>query len=115
MVRSADVIAVKGLRKEYQTPLGRAYSADLPINSGMPEIAAALAELRPASTPPWSADTAAARCDYVAWNALVQVEVAPGVPALLELRLPEEIISPTTTLSAIREQALRRRGGAKEP
>jgi len=32
-------------------------------------------------------------------------------PALLELRLSEEVITPTTTLSAIREQALKNRGG----
>jgi acetolactate synthase-1/2/3 large subunit len=34
--------------------------------------------------------------------------LAAGVPALIELRLPQEVITPTTTLSAIREQALRR-------
>jgi acetolactate synthase-1/2/3 large subunit len=30
-----------------------------------------------------------------------------GLPALLELRLPEEVITPITTISAIREQALK--------
>jgi acetolactate synthase-1/2/3 large subunit len=40
--------------------------------------------------------------------------VASGVPALLELRLSEELITPNTTLSAIREQALKRRGTAKD-
>ncbi|HEY6910678.1 MAG TPA: thiamine pyrophosphate-dependent enzyme, partial [Myxococcales bacterium] len=34
--------------------------------------------------------------------------LAAGVPALVELRLPQEVITPTTTLSAIREQALRK-------
>jgi acetolactate synthase-1/2/3 large subunit len=34
--------------------------------------------------------------------------MASGLPALLELRLPEEVITPITTLSAIREQALKR-------
>jgi acetolactate synthase-1/2/3 large subunit len=38
--------------------------------------------------------------------------VASGLPALLELRLPEELITPSTTLSAIREQALKHRGAA---
>ena len=32
--------------------------------------------------------------------------VANGVPAILELRLSEEAITPQTTLSAIRERAL---------
>ncbi|HET7787439.1 MAG TPA: thiamine pyrophosphate-binding protein [Myxococcales bacterium] len=34
--------------------------------------------------------------------------LAAGVPALLELRLPQDVITPTTTLSAIRQQALRK-------
>jgi acetolactate synthase-1/2/3 large subunit len=37
-----------------------------------------------------------------------------GVPALLELRLPEEVITPSTTISAIREQALERDRAAKD-
>jgi len=37
-----------------------------------------------------------------------------GLPAVLELRLPEEVITPNTTLSAIREQALKHRGAAKD-
>src|SRR6266850_1447316 len=36
--------------------------------------------------------------------------LSAGRPALLELRLSEEVITPTTTLSAIREQALKKRG-----
>src|SRR5262249_39515437 len=54
--------------------LGRVYAAELPITSGMPEIAAALAQLRPAAPPRWSAETAAARAEYVAWNAPVRVQ-----------------------------------------
>ncbi len=46
--------------------LGRVYAPDLPIHSGMPELAAALAQLRPKPAPAWSAETAAARADYVA-------------------------------------------------
>lgn len=34
--------------------------------------------------------------------------LAAGVPALIELRLSQEVITPTTTLSAIREQAQKR-------
>jgi acetolactate synthase-1/2/3 large subunit len=37
--------------------------------------------------------------------------LAAGRPALLELRLSAEVITPTTTLSQIREQALKKRGG----
>jgi len=40
--------------------------------------------------------------------------IASGAPALLELRLPAEVITPTTTLSAIREQSLKRRIAAKD-
>jgi acetolactate synthase-1/2/3 large subunit len=35
--------------------------------------------------------------------------LAVGVAALLELRLPEEVITPETTLSAVREGALKAR------
>src|SRR2546421_7456934 len=37
--------------------LGRVYAADLPINSGMPELAAALARLEPEWAPAWSAES----------------------------------------------------------
>jgi acetolactate synthase-1/2/3 large subunit len=75
--------------------LGRVYAADLPINSGMPEIAAALAQLRPTASPPWSAETAAARADYVAWNAAVQVQGPLQLAEILKHlreRLPPEAI-----------------------
>ena len=50
--------------------LGRVYQADLMINSGMPQIAAALAAL-PASegAPRWSATVKDARDEYLAWQA----------------------------------------------
>jgi acetolactate synthase-1/2/3 large subunit len=54
--------------------LGRVYAPDLPIHSGMPELATALAQLRPERAPAWSAEMAAARADYVAWNTPVQVQ-----------------------------------------
>ncbi len=75
--------------------LGRVYAADLPINSGMPEIASALAQLRPTATPPWSAETAAARADYVAWNAPVQVQGPLQLAEILKHlreRLPPDAI-----------------------
>jgi acetolactate synthase-1/2/3 large subunit len=75
--------------------LGRVYAADLPINSGMPEIAAALAQLRLAATPPWSAETAAARAEYVAWNAPVHVQGPLQLAEILKHlreRLPPDAI-----------------------
>jgi acetolactate synthase-1/2/3 large subunit len=75
--------------------LGRVYAADLPINSGMPEIATALAQLRPAATPRWSGETAAARADYVAWNAPVQVQGPLQLAVILQClreRLPADAI-----------------------
>ena len=38
--------------------------------------------------------------------------LSAGRPALLELRLDPEAITPSTTLSAIREDALKKRRGA---
>ncbi|MFG1181971.1 thiamine pyrophosphate-binding protein [Xanthobacter versatilis] len=50
--------------------LGRVYQADLPINAGMPEFAAAAAALKPRGAAgwhaPWSAAVKAARADYLA-------------------------------------------------
>lgn len=49
--------------------LGRVYAADLPINAGMPEIAAALAALpAPAAPPAWRAQAEQAHTDYLAWH-----------------------------------------------
>ncbi len=47
--------------------LGRVYQADQTIESGMPEIAAALASLAPLAETPWADWTAAARADYLAY------------------------------------------------
>src|SRR5262249_30097126 len=42
--------------------LGRVYAADLPIQTGMPELASALASVTaPSAALPWTAETAAAR------------------------------------------------------
>jgi acetolactate synthase-1/2/3 large subunit len=48
--------------------LGRVYAADLPIVSGMPEIAAALAALRPRTTPAWTGSAEDAHRAYLDWR-----------------------------------------------
>ncbi|MDF3934387.1 thiamine pyrophosphate-binding protein [Pseudomonas citronellolis] len=48
--------------------LGRVYQADLPIQAGMPAIAAALAALPPLEQQPWAQWTAEARADYLAYS-----------------------------------------------
>jgi acetolactate synthase-1/2/3 large subunit len=77
--------------------LGRVYAADLPINAGMPELAAALAQLRPRGAPPWAAETTAARAEYVAWNAPVRVQgelqMAEVVGHLRERLPPDAIVT----------------------
>ncbi len=48
--------------------LGRVYAADLPIVSGMPELAALLAELTPSSAPRWAGSAQAAHAAYLDWR-----------------------------------------------
>lgn len=48
--------------------LGRVYQADQMIQAGVPEIAAALADLEPIAKPRWTDWTAAARADYLAYS-----------------------------------------------
>jgi acetolactate synthase-1/2/3 large subunit len=48
--------------------LGRVYSADLPIVSGMPEMAAALASLNPPQDIPWNGAIEEAHAAYLAWR-----------------------------------------------
>jgi acetolactate synthase-1/2/3 large subunit len=48
--------------------LGRVYSADLPIVSGMPEIASALAALAPPASIAWAGSAAAAHDAYLEWR-----------------------------------------------
>jgi acetolactate synthase-1/2/3 large subunit len=75
--------------------LGRVYAAHLPINSGMPELTAALGQIHPAAAPAWAAETKAARADYEAWNAPLRV---PGPLQMAEIvrflrdRLPPDAI-----------------------
>jgi acetolactate synthase-1/2/3 large subunit len=49
--------------------LGRVYQARLMIASGMPQLAARLAEMPPVQSPRWAEQTAAARAEYEAWQA----------------------------------------------
>lgn len=48
--------------------LGRVYQADLMINSGMAQIAAALSEMVPVDASPWQTQCAPARAAYRAWQ-----------------------------------------------
>jgi acetolactate synthase-1/2/3 large subunit len=48
--------------------LGRVYSADLPIVSGMPEIASMLAQLKPSTKPVWEGAAKEAHDAYLEWR-----------------------------------------------
>ena len=71
--------------------LGRVYQADILINSGMPEFAAAARALTPVN-PVWADQTKAARTEFDAWQVPVKT---PGtlnmseVIAFLKKRLPD--------------------------
>jgi acetolactate synthase-1/2/3 large subunit len=47
--------------------LGRVYQADLPINAGMAEFAAAARALGPIDSPVWAKERAQAHADYIDW------------------------------------------------
>ena len=75
--------------------LGRVYQADLMINSGMPEFAAALRQLPGISSPKWTAWRQEARADYLK---NIESTSMPGdlnlseVMAILRKRLPADAI-----------------------
>ena len=75
--------------------LGRVYAADLPINSGYPEFAAAAAALPPPAALPWSGSADAGRNAYLAWS---EPTTTPGalqmgeVMRCLRETLPEDAI-----------------------
>lgn len=48
--------------------LGRVYQADMMINSGMPQMAAALADMAPVDNPAWQQGVAQARAEFNAWQ-----------------------------------------------
>jgi acetolactate synthase-1/2/3 large subunit len=71
--------------------LGRVYQADMLINSGMPEFAAAARALAPVK-PVWAEQTRAARAEFDAWQVPVKVPGALNmseVIAFLKKRLPD--------------------------
>jgi len=75
--------------------LGRVYAADVLIQAAMPELAVALAQLRPRDTPSWAKETAAARTEYEAWNRPVPIPGSLQLPQLvhqLRERLPADAI-----------------------
>jgi acetolactate synthase-1/2/3 large subunit len=75
--------------------LGRVYQAELLVNSGMPQIARALAELAPVGPTRWRDWARAAREDYLRWT---DRRTMPGPVQLwdvmdhLQSRLPEDAI-----------------------
>ena len=75
--------------------LGRVYQGDLLINSGMPQMAAALAAMAPVEAKAWRGWTAAAHADYLEWT---RRRSMPGRVQLwdivdyLKQRLPEDAI-----------------------
>ncbi|RDU98437.1 thiamine pyrophosphate-binding protein [Trinickia dinghuensis] len=75
--------------------LGRVYAADLPIVSGMPEIAAALAALQPRQTPAWAGSAEQAHRAYSDWSAarpmLGDVQLGE-IMKQLRARLPDDAI-----------------------
>ena len=77
--------------------LGRVYQAELLINSGMPEFAAAARALAPVSSsaPAWADWTKAARADYEAWQQPVALDTKVNMSEImvwLRGRLPPETI-----------------------
>jgi acetolactate synthase-1/2/3 large subunit len=75
--------------------LGRVYQGDLLVNSGMPQIAAALAALAPVEAKGWRGWTASAHADYLDW---IKPKAMPGrlqlwdVIDILKRRLPADAI-----------------------
>ncbi|MBE0626353.1 MAG: thiamine pyrophosphate-binding protein [Burkholderiales bacterium] len=75
--------------------LGRVYQGELLINSGMPQIAAALAAMAPVEAGAWRAWTQAAHADYLEWTG---ARTMPGKLQLwdtvdfLRRRLPADAI-----------------------
>jgi len=75
--------------------LGRVYQADLMINAGMVEFAAAVRDLAPDSVPVWAGSAVAARKEYLQ---TLQPQAVPGnlnlgeIIAFLRERLPPETI-----------------------
>ncbi|HTQ23090.1 MAG TPA: thiamine pyrophosphate-binding protein [Candidatus Binataceae bacterium] len=75
--------------------LGRVYQAELPINSGMAQFAAAARALRPVDSAAWAAATAAAHAEYLEYSLPVSnpgaLQLAEIVAALRD-QLPRDTI-----------------------
>ncbi|HEY2526217.1 MAG TPA: thiamine pyrophosphate-binding protein [Candidatus Binataceae bacterium] len=75
--------------------LGRVYQAELPINSGMTQFAAAARALRPVDSAAWAASTAAAHDEYLEYSLPVSnpgaLQLAEIVAALRD-QLPRDTI-----------------------
>jgi len=75
--------------------LGRVYQATLPINSGMPQFAAAAKAMKPVDAAAWKASVPAARADY-----LKNIEPVPqpgsadlaAIVGWLNKKLPDDVI-----------------------
>ena len=75
--------------------LGRVYQADLPINAGMAQFAAAAAALKPVDSSAWAAATATAHQDYLEYSSPVsnpgELQLAEIVSSLRD-QLPRDTI-----------------------
>jgi len=77
--------------------LGRVYQADLPINAGMPQFAAAARELAPVAPGAWAAWTEAAHRDYLEYSEPV---ANPGALQLAEVMVQlREQLPPDTIVT----------------
>jgi acetolactate synthase-1/2/3 large subunit len=76
--------------------LGRVYQADLPINSGMAEFAAAARVLKPVNSSAWAADTEAAHRAYLDYSRPIPnpgaLQLAEIITALCRQLPPETIV-----------------------
>jgi acetolactate synthase I/II/III large subunit len=76
--------------------LGRVYQADLPINAGMPEFAAAARALRPVDSSGWAAATEAAHQEYLDYSKSIPnpgaLQLAEIIVSLREQLPPETIV-----------------------
>ena len=76
--------------------LGRVYQADLPINTGMAQFAAAARALKPVNPSGWAAATEAAHQDYLDYTKPVPnpgaLQLAEIIPTLREQLPPETIV-----------------------
>lgn len=77
--------------------LGRVYQADLPINAGMPQFAAAARALAPVDSSAWAEDTAAAHQNYLDYTRPIP---HPGPVQLAEIMAHLRVQMPPETILA---------------